>query len=310
MRIASLLATGTEIVYALGMGDSVVAISHECDYPPSAQSKPRISRPRFDLTGRGSGEIDQLVRETMERYGSVYEVNTVLLRDLAPDLLLTQAVCEVCAVPVSLARDAASALDDAPGVISLDAHTIDDIFRSVRAVGDAMGVAERADEVIAVMRARIDAVQAAVAQAPRPTVLVLEWLDPPFLPGHWTPEMIELAGGHPLLTQTGGPSQSVQWEELADLDPDVLLVVPCGYGLDAARRDADRHSAQLTEVASRALQDQRGFVADGSAYFNRSGPRVVDGIEILAALLHPDRCGGAALEGRAERWIPGRQQVT
>jgi iron complex transport system substrate-binding protein len=310
MRIASLLATGTEIVYALGMGESVVAISHECDYPPNAQSKPRISRPRFDPAGRDSGEIDRLVRETMVRYGSVYEVDAVLLRDLAPDLLLAQAVCDVCAVPTTLAREAASALDEAPAVISLDAHTIDGILRSVRVIGEAIGVAERADAVIAAMQGRIDVVQAAVARAPRPAVLVLEWLDPPFLPGHWTPEMIELAGGHPLLAQTGAPSRRVRWEELTVLDPDVLLVVPCGYGLDAARRDADRHSARLSEVASRALRDQRGFVADGSAYFNRSGPRVVDGIEILAALLHPDRFAGVALEGRADRWMPGGQEAT
>lgn len=306
MRIASLLATGTEIVYALGLGDSLVGISHECDYPPEVHSKPRISRPRFDPTGRDSGEIDRSVRETMERYGSVYEVDADLLRDLAPDVLLAQAVCDVCAVPTSLAETAARAIERTPSVLSLDAHTIDDVLGSVRIVGDALGVAERADRVIAAMRNRVAAVQASVADAPRLTVLALEWLDPPFLPGHWTPEMIELAGGTPLVAKTGVRSRAVQWETLIGLDPDVLLVVPCGYSLEAARRDADRHGTRLAKVAGRALRERRAFVADGSAYFNRSGPRVVDGIEILAALLHPDRFRSVALDGRAERWMPGR----
>ncbi len=308
MRVASLLATGTEIVYALGMGTALVAISHECDYPPEARTKPRLSRPRFDPTGRSSGEIDRLVRDTMRRDGSVYEVDTARLRNLSPNVLLAQAVCDVCAVPTSLADEAARSLGDTARVISLDAHSVADIVASIQLVGEALGVSERADTLIAEMGERVAAVEASLAGAPRPTVLALEWLDPPFLPGHWTPEMIELAGGVPLEATAGAPSRAVAWGDLASLDPDVLLVVPCGYDLDVARRDADRYATRLAEVAGRAVHAGRAFVADGSAYFNRSGPRVVDGIELLAALLHPGRFRGMELDGRAERWLPGHER--
>jgi iron complex transport system substrate-binding protein len=306
MRIASLLASATEIVYALGLGDALVAISHECDYPPDAMRHPRVSRPRFDPTDLSSAEIDTAVRETMARHGSVYELDAERLRELGPDLLLTQAVCEVCAVPTSLAEEASRMMSREPQVVSIDSHSIDQILNSITAVGEAAGAVDRAADVVAALRRRLDAVRARVEDAPRPRVLALEWLAPPFVPGHWTPEMVTLAGGDLLASKKGVPSIQLDWEQLDGLDPDVLLVMPCGYGLEAALQDAGRHEEQLMRVAPRAVAAGRAFVVDGSAYFNRSGPRMVDGVEILGALLHPDLFQEYHPGGRSASWLPGK----
>jgi iron complex transport system substrate-binding protein len=305
MRIASLLASGTEIAFSLGLGESVVGISHECDYPADAMTRPRLSRPRFETAGRSSAEIDAALRGARERYGSVYALDHEQLRRLAPDLVLTQAVCDVCAVPTSLATEAARALDRETRILSLDAHTVDEILRCIAMVGEAAGVPDQAEALVREGRRRIEAVRGAVGDAEPPSVLAIEWLAPPFLPGHWVPEMIELAGGIALGAESALPSRQGAWTDLRALDPDVLIIMPCGYDLAVARADADAHSAQLASVAPRAIADGRAWVVDGSAYFNRSGPRVVEGIEILGALLHPTEARGADLTGRAERWQPG-----
>lgn len=301
-RIVSLLASGTEIVCALGLSDRLVGISHECDYPPAALDRPRVSRPRFDPSGLGSGEIDRAVRRVMQEHGSVYAVDAGRLADLGPDLVLAQAVCEVCAVPTASAEEAVAGLADAPRVLSLDAHDLDGIFRTILEVGEAAGVLERARTHVERLRARVEAVKGRVAGRLRPRVLALEWLDPPFVPGHWVPEMVEAAGGVNLAGEKGARSAEVRWADLEGRGPDVLVVLPCGLGLEAARVEADRHAERLHTVAPRAVESGRSYVVDGSSYFNRSGPRVVDGIEILAALLHPDRFPDVALAGRAARW--------
>ena len=304
MRIASLLASGTEIAWSLGLGDDVVAISHECDYPSELLDRPRITRPRFDPRDLDSGEIDAAVRQAMERHGGVYEIDDAALRDARPDLLLTQAVCEVCAVPADDARAVVARMDEAPTVHSLDAHTLDGILETILQVGAAAGVEQRAERCVADLRGRLEAASRAVAGRPRPRVLGLEWLDPPFLPGHWVPEMIEIAGGANLRGRAGARSVEAAWKDLRDLDPDVLVVMPCGYDLDAARRDADEHANRLVELARHAVEAGRAYVVDASSYFNRSGPRVVDGVEILAALLHPGAAPEVDLEGRAAVWAP------
>ncbi len=304
MRIASLLASGTEIACALGLADDIVAISHECDYPPEVLDRPRITRPRFDPEGMSSGEVDAAVREAMAEAGSVYVIDEDALRDARPDLVLTQAVCEVCAVPAVDARTAVDRLDSNTTVLSLDAHTIDGILRTIRQVGEATDVNDRAADYIAQLQARLDNVVDCLAAVKRPTVLGIEWLDPPFLPGHWVPEMIELAGGTNLRGETGQRSTDAKWEDLKKLDPDALLIMPCGYNLEAAQADADRHTAQLQAIAPRAIQEGRAFVVDASSYFNRSGPRVVDGIEILSTLLHPKSFPDVDLTGRGTTWQP------
>jgi iron complex transport system substrate-binding protein len=303
MRIVSLLASGTEIAFALGLGDAVVGISHECDYPPEALDRPRVSRPRFDPAGRSSAEIDAAVRQAREAHGSVYELDAELLRRLEPDLVLAQAVCEVCAVPTSLAAEAARVLDTAPRILSLDAHSLDGILRTVYEVGRAAGVSMRAHPLVDRLRERLAGVGEAVADRPSVSVLAVEWLAPPFLAGHWTPEMIEIAGGRPLGgVDAGAPSRQVVWADLEPLDPDAVIVMPCGFDLAASRREADVHSEALRRAAPRAAAASRIWIVDGSAYFNRSGPRAVDGVEILGALLHPECFPSVGLKGRAEIW--------
>ncbi|HYH80225.1 MAG TPA: cobalamin-binding protein [Longimicrobium sp.] len=301
MRIASLLSSATEIVYELGLQDRLVAISHECDWPPEALSLPRLSRVRFDPAGLTSGEIDAEVRRCMLEYGSVYEIDPRALADARPDLVLTQAVCEVCAVPTASVHDAVRALPAAPHVLSLDAHTLDEIIGSVADVATAAGEPARGGETAAALRARVGRVREAVAGRPRPRVLALEWLDPPFAPGHWVPEMIDAAGGENLVGTSGGRSVEIPWSAVESLDPDRLLLVPCGYGLDQARDDAARARERLHAIAPRAIV-AGGAAIGHSAWFSRSGPRVVAGIESLAAWLHPDAFPAGATAGVMETW--------
>ena len=302
MRIVSLLASATEIVYDLGLGSQLVGISHECDCPPEALGRPRVSRTRFDPSRLTSGQIDAAVRDAMRQHGDVYEVDGDLLRELDPDLVLTQAVCHVCAVPTVLAEAVVRHLARPPRVLSLDAHSVGDIYQSMIAVGQAAGVEERARGRVAALRARADAVGARVRGRVRPRVLAIEWLDPPFVPGHWTPEMIALAGGESLAGESGHPSRQVDWRAIETLDPDVLIVMPCGYGLTQSLADAAAAAERLEGVAPRAIETGRAFVVDGSAYFNRSGPRFVTGIEILGALLYPEEFPDTDLAGKAVAW--------
>jgi iron complex transport system substrate-binding protein len=304
MKIVSLLASATEIVTVLGLEDRLVGISHECDYPPQILNRPRVSRPRFDPVGLDSAGIDAAVKGAVAAYGSVYALDTELLRALEPDLILTQAVCDVCAVPTSLAEEAARALGRPVKVLSLDAHGIEGIMENILEVAAVTGSEPKGREVVAQLRERMERVRRSVSGARRPRVLALEWMDPPYVPGHWVPEMIDLAGGECLLGEPGRRSREVSWERLAGLDPDVVVVMPCGYGLEEARAAATRYADRLANIASRAVGTGRCFVVDGSSYFNRSGPRVADGVEILGALLHGDRVSGVPLEGRAECWSP------
>jgi iron complex transport system substrate-binding protein len=301
LRIASLLSSATEIVHELGLEDRLVAISHECDWPPESQHLPRLSRSRFDPAGLTSGEIDAAVRRCMAEHGSVYEVDVAALRDARPDLILTQAVCEVCAVPTGSVHEAVAMLPFTPQVLSLDAHTLEEILLTLRQVADAAGESARGAETEARLRGRMDTVRRAVADRPRPRVLALEWLDPPFAPGHWIPEMIEMAGGESLVGTAGGHSVEIPWSDAEGLDPDALLLLPCGYAMEPARADADRARDRLHALAPRAIAEGRAAVGH-SSYFSRSGPRVVDGIEALAARLHPGAIGESAAEGVLEPW--------
>lgn len=287
VRIVSLLSSATEIVHLLGLQDSLVGISHECDYPAELLDRPRISRIRFDPAGLDSAQIDTAVRESMERFGSVYEVDEAMLRSLQPDLVLTQAVCEVCAVPTASVREVAALLPRIPEVVSLDAHTVEDILASVELVASAAGLPGKGNDAAAELRWRLTQVERSVSERPLPRVLMLEWLDPPFVPGHWVPEMVARAGGECVAGRAGERSREVSWQELEDLDPDVLLVEPCGYDLERSRDDARRFRERLVAIAPRAVGTGRAWAVD-SGWFSRSGPRIVAGVEALAALLHPD----------------------
>jgi iron complex transport system substrate-binding protein len=300
MRIASMLSSATEIVYALGLQDHLVGISHECDYPAEALRLPRLSRSRFDPAGLTSGQIDAEVRRCMLEYGSVYEVDVEALRRVRPDVILTQAVCEVCAVPTGSVHDAVAELAHPPAVVSLDAHTLEQIFATMRQVADAAGEPARGEQAVARLQGRVDAVRQAVAGRARPRTLALEWLDPPFAPGHWVPEMVEIAGGDNLVGTAGSHSREIPWSDAEGLHPERLLLVPCGYAMDRARQDADEARERLRTLAAPAIEGGRAAVGD-SAWFSRSGPRVVEGIEALAAWLHPD----AGLTAPAGRILEG-----
>lgn len=277
-RIVSLLPSATEIVCALGLEDRLVGISHSCDYPESIVDRPRLSWPRARLDGLSSGEIDAAVRTALRDYGSVYEVDVAGITALAPDLVLTQGICDVCAVPERQVIDALR-LQEKTEVVTLDAHDLEAIFHSIRAVGSATGVTEQAERLVADMQRRIDAVRARVSGRPRPRVLALEWLDPPYVPGHWVPELIEAAGGDLVAGTAHQPSYRVEWDELRALEPDVVLVIPCGFDRSAARLAAQRHDALLQSFGVKV------HCLDASAHFSRSGPRVVDGVELLSEIL-------------------------
>jgi len=307
VKIVSLLASATEIVCDLGLEDALVGISHECDWPPRVLDRPRVSRTRFDPSGLSSAAIDAAVRRAMAEHGSVYEVDGERLAELEPDLILTQAVCEVCAVPTPGVREVVRERGLDAEVLSLDAHTLEEILDSIVLVGEVAGVPDRAGRLGAELAERLDDVRAAVAGAPPLRTLAIEWLAPPFEPGHWVPGMVRMAGGVNLAGEEGAPSRQVTWEELAGLDPDALVVMPCGYGLEASRREADEHADRLLAVAPRAIAEGRAFVVDGSSYFNRSGPRTATGVEILAGLLHPERID-APPEGTAARWGPAEAE--
>src|SRR6266550_5874235 len=222
-RIVSLLPSATEIVCALGLEDRLVGISHSCDYPDSITDRPRLSRPRANLEGLSSGEIDAAIRAAMRDYGSVYEIDVAGIRELQPDLVLTQGICDVCAVPQSQVTAASLGAF----IVTLDAHDLSAIFQSIRDVGCATGAVAQAEDCVADMQRRMEAVRARTAGRPRPRVLALEWLDPPYVPGHWVPEMIDIAGGHLLAGTSRRPSYRVEWTDVRTLDADVVLVMLC-----------------------------------------------------------------------------------
>lgn len=303
MRIVSLLGSATEIVFELGLEEHLVGISHECDYPDRARTLPRLSKPRFDPNGMTSGEVDAAVRRCMAEYGSVYTIDTGLLRELHPDVVLTQAVCEVCAVPTGSVEEAVAQLGSATTVVSLDAHSLAGIMGTFRQVAEAVGNPERGLALEERVEARLEAIHTRVAGRQPPKVLMLEWLDPPFAPGHWVPEMVTRAGGENLLGRSGERSTVVSWEtvEGAGREADCLLIEPCGFDLGAATSDADRHRDRLRQLGAGLVDQGRAWVLH-SAWFSRSGPRVVEGIEALARIFHPDLFTGAPAGQIARRY--------
>ena len=288
MRIVSLLGSATEIVFELGLQQHLVGISHECDFPSAAMDLPRLSKCRFDPEGMTGGQVDAAVRACMAEYGSVYEIDTRLLKDLKPDIVLTQAVCDVCAVPTGSVEEAVSLLPTPVAVVSLDAHSLEGIIGTFHQVGAAAGEPNRAARIEAQVRARLADLESRVRRREQPTVLMLEWLNPPFAPGHWVPEMVTLAGGVNLLGEPHTRSVEASWEEVAaqGREADYLLIEPCGFDLDQAADDAGRHRAALERVAPGPMQRGGAWVLH-SAWFSRSGPRVVEGIETLARIFHP-----------------------
>ncbi|WP_322512633.1 cobalamin-binding protein [Chloroflexus sp.] len=292
MRIVSLLPGTTEIVCALGLGDHLVAVSHECDYPPEVRGLPVVTRSLLDQEESSSSEIDMAVRERARSELSIYLLDMELLNALQPDIILTQALCDVCAVP--LRQVEAVTAGGSAQVLSFEPTSLAGIFGSIKAIGRALGVIERAEALVNDLAARVERVRIRAAQATyRPRVACLEWLDPVFGPGHWTPELVLLAGGQPVLGIAGERSQRVAWTDVIACAPEVIIAMPCGFTLERAVAEA---SAILPQRAGwHALPAVRAgnvFAVDGNAYFSRPGPRVVDSLELLAELIHPDLFAG------------------
>ena len=290
MRICSFLPSGTEIVYALGMGDSLYAVSHECDYPAEALAKPKIVRSRFDADKLSSQEIDRLVTEMYQRGERIYEVDEGVLREAAPDLVLTQELCDVCAVSYEDVRHAASRLAYPPNVVSLDPASIGNMLEDIEMVGDLCGVPDAATAFIAELNERIETVRSrASAAASAPRVACIEWLEPPIVAGHWIPQMVELAGGADALAKPGAPSRRITMEELAASEPDVLVLMPCGMNEVRACEEFEALDNLAEWRKLPAVTNGRAYFVDSGSYFSRSGPRLVDGLEQMAYMAHPDK---------------------
>lgn len=283
MRIVSLVPHATELLFALGLGPETVAVTHECDYPPAAEQLPRVTRDVLP-SGLSAAEIDAAVRERTLAGEAIYELDREQLAALEPDLIVTQALCPVCAVSYDEVAALAETLPSAPRVIALDPKTLGETLGDVRTIAQATERRDTGVDLIRAAAARIDRVKLAVRGQPRPRVAALEWLDPVYIAGHWTPQLIELAGGEDVLGLPGEPSQTVSWEELAAARPDVVLAMPCGYDAPRAHAEAVAYERELA-----ALQAQRIVAVNASAYFSRPGPRLIDGLELLAHILHPQR---------------------
>jgi iron complex transport system substrate-binding protein len=283
MRIVSLVPSATEMLFALGLGEEVAAVTHECDYPPEVEALPRVTR---DVIGAGlpPAEIDRAVRALTEEGRAIYELDEARLRALQPDLIVTQALCAVCAVSYDDVQALAENMDPRPEVISLDPHTLGEVLGDVRTLAEATDSRDAGVDLVQDAAGRIDRVRLAVLDAEPVRVAALEWLDPVYVAGHWTPQLIEYAGGDDVLGLTGEHSDVRSWEEVAAAQPEVVVVMPCGYDAERALEEAYEFGDELAELGAR-----RVVAVDAAAYFSRPGPRLVDGLELLGHILHPDR---------------------
>jgi iron complex transport system substrate-binding protein len=282
MRIASLVPSATEMLFALGLGESVVAVTHECDYPPQAQALPRLTRTVLP-PGRGAREIDAAVKATVGEGRALYELDEERLAELEPDLIVTQAVCDICAVSYEDVLEAAARLPGRPRVVQQDPSTLGEMLEDVIRLGEATGSEADAHELRGELEGRLAAVRAAVSGAAPPRVIALEWLDPPFVGGHWIPEMISIAGGDDVAGPPGLKSPEVSWGALSGLVPDVVIAMPCGWHLEESRAQAVEHWERIARLGA-----GRVYAVDAASTFSRPGPRLIDGVELLGHVLHPD----------------------
>jgi iron complex transport system substrate-binding protein len=270
------------MLFALGLGADVIAVTHECDYPPAACGLPRVTRDVLP-DGLSSAQIDAAVKERSLAGESIYELDVEMLRDLQPDLIVTQALCAVCAVSFDDVRQVAQEIDSRPRVISLDPQTVGEVLGDARTLAQVTDCKDAAVQLVRDASARIDRVRLAVRGAPRPRVAALEWLDPPYAAGHWTPQLVEYAGGEDVLGFPGEHSTERSWDDVRAVRPDVVIVMPCGFDAELAYREAEVHRDELGAVGAGQV-----VAVDAAAYFSRPGPRLVDGLELMAHILHPE----------------------
>lgn len=286
MRIVSLLPSATEIVCALGLTDSLVGISHDCDYPPEINGKAVLSE-AIVTTDLPSGVIDATIRGHLHKGKSVYHLDDRQLTSLHPDLILTQELCAVCAPSYTLVKQAARLLEGQTRLVSLEPESLAGILDNILLVGELTGRAAEAEALVDQLRGRIERVREAVTGRPRPRVACIEWLDPLFVAGHWVPEVVALAGGVDVLGRVGEPSFVVSWQAIVASEPDVLVVMPCGFTVPRTRQEMHLLTGRRGWSDMRAVHAGQVYLTDASAYFNRPGPRIVTGVEILARILHP-----------------------
>jgi iron complex transport system substrate-binding protein len=285
MKICSLLPSATEILFALGLGDEVAGVSHECDFPPEARTRPVLIKSRITHTDSAAA-IDRQVREFLARGESLYSVDFEMLRAIEPDLIVTQDLCHVCAATPDDLGAALAHLKRAPRVLTLNPHSLADVCADIRAVGEATGSTTKAQRLVAEFEDGVAAVEQRTAGLGRPRVLCLEWLDPPYVAGHWVPEMVARAGGIDVLGQAGKPSFRVDWDAVMTARPEVMIVMPCGYSLASAQEEFRNLALPGGGSDLPAVKDGRVFVVEASGYFSRPGPRLPDGLAILANAIH------------------------
>jgi len=305
-RIVSLLPSATEMLCLLGLADRIVGISHECDHPPGIQDRPRVTRSNLAST-HTSREIDDQVRAQSAIGKSLTTLDRDLLKSLAPDLVITQSLCEVCAIGFEDVQDAVRTLPGSPRLLSLHPQTLHDVFESLRNIANATGTSRQAESVIAGLHDRLRCVQLRSARLAHPVrTLLLEWIDPPFSAGHWAPQPVEWAGGREVLGRTGERSRQIDWNEVTQADPEVLIVACCGFDLPRSRQELPllRQAPGFSDWCC----TRRGelYLVDGNAWFSRSGPRLIDGLEVLAHTLHPDLHPAPPGLPLAERFSAGR----
>ena len=299
MRIVSLLPSATEIVYALGLGDRLVGVTHECDFPPEARAKPVLTASTLP-NASSSAQIDRHVRRALHQGSSLYSLDADLLDRLRPDLILTQELCDVCAVSYEIVARAAKRLSSDTRVVSLEPSSLADVYANIQTVGELTGTESQAERVVEQLRRRAGELERHVAGKPKRRTLVLEWTDPPMSGGHWTPELVELAGGIPLLADPGANSRVIPWEAIVAADPDVVIVAPCGFDLEKTRvAVAELERTQPVWLELTAVRKGRAQLVDGNAYVNRPGPRLIDSAEIFASAIHGERFGAALSDSSA-----------
>lgn len=298
-RIVSLLASSTEILYGLGLGDRVVGVSHECDFPEAVRTKPRVTRANIDASA-SSKIIDEQVRESTACGAPLYSIDTVLLTSLRPDLIVTQSQCDVCAVDYKDVVRTVQSIDAlrATRIVSLNPTTLEAVFDDIARVGVVADCQEAAHSYVERLRNRVETVREKTGHVPpaeRPRVLCIEWIDPVMVAANWMPDLIAVAGGRCDLSRAGDRSAHADWPAVVAFDPEVLIVMPCGFDLPRAVAESAALTTRPGWEDFAAVRERRVFAVDGNAYFNRSGPRIVDSLEILAALVHPDRCDRSRL---------------
>jgi iron complex transport system substrate-binding protein len=288
MRIVSLLPSATEMICLLGLEENIVGVTHECDYPPAIAGRPIVTRSLIPANAT-SAEIDALVRQRISARTPLYQLDLPTLLSLQPDLIVTQALCDVCAVDETVVLQAAFSMPWKPKVLNLEPMSLQGVFRAIADVASAAGVRNRGTSSIEALQARVAAIMRRTAQIEhKPSVIFLEWLDPTFCAGHWNPELVSLAGGIECIGVAGERSRRIDWDQVRQADPEVLFIACCGYSVERTFADIDNLRARPGWKSLRAVRNDRVFVADGSAYFNRAGPRLVDSLEILACALHPE----------------------